>query len=156
MNNLPVPTGDMPVSQPQRGGWVQSSYDLATRQGQIATSNAVNGRAMKLQEADGKTIEIVHVVRKLDRMANEQTGELVDVVRMVFVCPTGTRYVTFARSAYEAVDDWCNIAGCPPWDPPLRVKVELGRLDNGRNWYYFELLGDGDADGKSDANQVPF
>lgn len=98
-----------------------------------ATSNPT-----KISSMIGKTIELLHFYVEVITVVSEQTGEIVNVPRVVLIDSKGNGYQGVSVGLYNAIKRIVSMFGMPEtWDAPLTVEVQQVELKNGRT---FNLL----------------
>lgn len=71
-----------------------------------------------------ETIDVTNIFIQPVPMANQETGELNVVPRIVLFDVEGKTYVTVSRGIYNALKNMCAIVGTPEtWKAPVTIKV---------------------------------
>lgn len=71
-----------------------------------------------------KTIVLKDIVVQIVEMADEQTGELVEVPRTILIADDGVAYHAISKGVFRAVENILGILGSPDkWTAPVPVKV---------------------------------
>lgn len=92
-----------------------------------ATSNPA-----KISTMIGKTIDLLHFYVEIIQVVSEQTGEIVNVPRVVLIDKTGAGYQGVSVGLYNAVKRIVSMFGMPEtWESPLTVEVQQIDLKNG-------------------------
>lgn len=68
-------------------------------------------------------------------LADKETGELDTVFRIVLIDDMGKTYQTFSEYARKSLAVLINAYGKPPFNPPIRVRVEARKSANKRTFY---------------------
>ena len=98
-----------------------------------ATSNPA-----KISSMIGKTIDLLHFYVEVIQVVSEQTGEIVNVPRVVLIDVKGKGYQGVSIGLYNALKRIVSMFGMPEtWDEPLTVEVQQIEVKNGRT---FNLL----------------
>jgi hypothetical protein len=121
------------------GTGIVSTLDGATREGKVATLNAVTN-AEPINEHLGEVINLTHVVVQAVQIADEKTGEVSDVPRTILLTDDGTAYAAVSDAILGSLRDVFGIMGHPSeWTEPLPVKVVEKRGRAGFRFYKIEL-----------------
>lgn len=98
-----------------------------------ATSNPT-----KISSMIGKTLDLFHFYVEVIQVVSDQTGEIVNVPRVVLIDSKGNGYQGVSVGLYNAVKRIVSMFGMPEtWEAPLTVEVQQIELKNGRT---FNLL----------------
>lgn len=98
-----------------------------------ATSNP-----QKITSMIGKTLDLLHFYVEIIQVISEQTGEIVNVPRVVLIDAKGNGYQAVSIGMYNAVKRIVSMFGMPEtWNEPLKVEVQQIEVKNGRT---FNLL----------------
>lgn len=98
-----------------------------------ATSNPA-----KISSMIGKTIDLLHFYVEIIQVVSEQTGEIVNVPRVVLIDKSGNGYQGVSIGLYNALKRIVSMFGMPEtWNEPLTVEVQQIEVKNGRT---FNLL----------------
>lgn len=85
---------------------------------------AMNQPDDSLGDHINETIDVANIFIQPVAMANEQTGEMNVVPRIVLFDVEGKTYVTVSRGIYNALKNMCAIVGTPEtWKAPVTIKV---------------------------------
>lgn len=85
---------------------------------------AMNQPDDSLGDHINETIDVTNIFIQSVAMANEQTGEMNVVPRIVLFDVEGKTYVTVSRGIYNALKNMCAIVGTPEtWKAPVTIKV---------------------------------
>ena len=86
----------------------------------------------------GKTINLLHFYVEIIQVVSEQTGEIVNVPRVVLIDAKGNGYQGVSIGLYNALKRIVSMFGMPEtWEEPLTVEVQQIEVKNGRT---FNLL----------------
>lgn len=98
-----------------------------------ATSNPA-----KISSMIGKQIDLLHFYVEVIQVVAEQTGEIVNVPRVVLIDKAGNGYQGVSVGLYNALKRIVSMFGMPEtWEEPLTVEVQQIEVKNGRT---FNLL----------------
>lgn len=98
-----------------------------------ATSNP-----QKITSMIGKKIDLLHFYVEIIQVVSEQSGEIVNVPRVVLIDAKGNGYQGVSIGLYNALKRIVSMFGMPEtWDEPLTVEVQQIEVKNGRT---FNLL----------------
>lgn len=98
-----------------------------------ATSNP-----QKITSMIGKTIDLLHFYVEIIQVVSEQSGEIVNVPRVVLIDAKGNGYQGVSIGLYNALKRIVSMFGMPEtWEAPLTVEVQQIEVKNGRT---FNLL----------------
>ena len=89
----------------------------------------------------GETIKLSNVVAQAVEVANEQTGELNDSVRVILVDDKGKAYVGTSDGLFRSLQNIFGILGEPDsWDESLAVKVVEEKSRKGFRFFTIKLV----------------
>lgn len=85
---------------------------------------AMNQPDDSLGDHINETIDVTNIFIQPVPMANQETGEMHVVPRIVLFDVEGKTYVTVSRGIYNALKNMCAIVGTPEtWKAPITIKV---------------------------------
>ena len=85
---------------------------------------AMNQPDDSLGDHINETIDVANIFIQPVPMANQDTGEVNVVPRIVLFDVEGKTYVTVSRGIYNALKNMCAIVGTPEtWKAPVTIKV---------------------------------
>ena len=85
---------------------------------------AMNQPDDSLGDHINETIDVTNIFIQPVSMANQETGEVNVVPRIVLFDVEGKTYVTVSRGIYNALKNMCAIVGTPEtWKAPVTIKV---------------------------------
>lgn len=85
---------------------------------------AMNQPDDSLGDHINETIDVTNIFIQAVPMANQETGEMNVVPRIVLFDVEGKTYVTVSRGIYNALKNMCAIVGTPEtWKAPVTIKV---------------------------------
>lgn len=110
-----------------------SIKDDGSRASKVAIYNSINSDGEKLIDHCGETLEISDVAAHGVSLADEKTGEINEVLRVVLIGTDGTTYSCVSSGVTESLKKIFAIIGVPSWknDPvkiiPTEVRTKQGR-----------------------------
>lgn len=85
---------------------------------------AMNQPDDSLGDHINETIDVINIFIQPVAMANQDTGEMNVVPRIVLFDVEGKTYVTVSKGIYNALKNMCAIVGTPEtWKAPVTIKV---------------------------------
>lgn len=143
-NNTELATNDyatldvLAELQNPSGAMYCSLKNDGTRKSAVAIFNAINKADKQVSEHIGETLEIVNVVAHPIQLADEQTGEIVNCLRTVFITKDGSSYVAVSQGIASALSRIFSIIGTPEngaWEKePVKMKFVKVKTRNGNNF----------------------
>lgn len=100
---------------------VFSSIDTTTAEGKIAAFNAMNDNAGNLTDHKGETFTITDVVAFPVEFLSDETGEVVQTIRVVLIDDQGAAWGTVAKGIASSVKNMIGTFGPAPWNPGIKV-----------------------------------
>ena len=96
--------------------------------------NAINSPDEKLSEHIGEVLELIHIVAHEVQLVDEETGELVRVLRTILVDKNGKSYEAVSGGVANSISRLLQIFGQPAeWTEPIKVKAKQKATRNGNN-----------------------
>lgn len=112
-----------------------------SRAAAIAIYNAVNNKGESLDDNKGKVLEIVNYAAHPVSLVDENTGELVEALRIVLVDKNGVNYDAVSQGIASSLQKIIAIVGAAPWDnEPLKMKVVEQKTRKGFKTNTIELV----------------
>ena len=128
------------AQEPQNTGAIRAFIDTSTEEGQVALYTAINN-AEPLNEHLGEPIEVKSVVSQKVAMTDDNTGEVRDAVRTIFVTTDGKAYSATSESIASSVNTMLSIFGTPDtWKAPKAIVVNERRSRKGNRYYAMEIV----------------
>ena len=116
------------------GQFFCSIEDDGTRASKVKIFNAVNGADEALADHIGEVLEIIDVVAHPVRLADENTGEVIEALRTVLIDKNGKSYTAVSEGITSALSKVFGIVGMPSWkDEPVKMKIKQVKTRNGNN-----------------------
>lgn len=110
-----------------------SINDDGTRASKVAIYNSINNDGEKLIDHCGETLEITDVAAHGVSLADEKTGEINEVLRVVLIATDGTTYSCVSSGVIESLKKIFAIVGVPSWkDEPVKIIPTEVRTKQGR------------------------
>ena len=111
-----------------------------SRAAQIKIYNAINSKGDSLDDHKGEVLEIVDIAAHPVELVDENTGELVQGLRVVMVDKDGKNYDAVSRGIVSSLEKIFAIVGKPSYDPPLRLVVVEQKTRKGFKTNTLELV----------------
>ena len=93
------------------------------RASQVKIFNAINNAEEKLDDHKNEVLNIVDVVAHPISIVDENTGELIETVRVVLIDENGVGYAAVSEGIVSSLQKLFGIVGQPSYNPPLSMKV---------------------------------
>lgn len=101
---------------------------------------AMNQPDDSLGDHINETIDVTNIFIQPVPMANQETGEMNVVPRIVLFDVEGKTYVTVSRGIYNALKNMCAIVGTPEtWKAPVTIKVGQRQIKE-RRMFTFDVV----------------
>lgn len=121
-------------SNPVNTAMYCSIKDDGSAKSKAAIFNAINSPEKKVADFIGKTIALKDIVAHPIRLLDENTGEVIDAMRMVLIDDKGEGYEAVSSGLVNAVSRILQIFGQPEtWSEPIKVEVVQKGTRNGTN-----------------------
>lgn len=111
-----------------------------SRAAAIAIYNAVNSKGESLDDHKGEILEVVNVAAHPVSLVDENTGELVNALRMVVIDKDGKNYDAVSQGIVSSFQKIFGIVGQPPFNPALKIKVVEQKTRKGFKTNTIELV----------------
>ena len=112
-----------------------------SRKAAIAIYNAVNNKGESLDDHKGEVLEIVNFAAHPVTLTDENTGEVVEALRVVLVDKKGVNYDAVSQGIASSLQKIIAIVGMAPWDvEPLKIKVVEQKTRKGFKTNTIELV----------------
>lgn len=96
--------------------------------------NSINSPDKRISDCIGEVINLANIVAHPIQLIDENSGELIEAMRMVLVDDKGTSYEAVSTGIVNAVARILQIFGQPEtWAAPIRVKPVQKGTRNGNN-----------------------
>lgn len=111
-----------------------SIRDDGTMQSKARIFNSINSPDKRISDCIGETISLANIVAHPIQLVDENSGELIETMRMVLVDDQGTSYEAVSTGIVNAVSRILQIFGQPDtWTAPIKVKPVQKGTRNGNN-----------------------
>lgn len=112
-----------------------------SRKAAIAIYNAVNNKGESLDDHKGEVLEIVNFAAHPVTLTDENSGEVVEALRVVLVDKKGINYDAVSQGIASSLQKIIAIVGMAPWDvEPLKIKVVEQKTRKGFKTNTIELV----------------
>lgn len=152
--SAPVPVADDNTMElalsSDRFGRMDIAADLTTGKSAYCTMQAADNKSKvtlynactnpaKISDMINKRIKVLHIYAEIIQVMSEQTGEMVNVPRVILIDEQGKGYQAVSIGIYNAIQRMIALFGNPAdWDKPHTVEVQNVSLANGQ--HTFNLL----------------
>ncbi len=117
-----------------------SIVDDGSRESKIAIYNAINNKGESLDDYKNKVLEVVDVAAHPVSLTDENTGEVVDALRMVVIDKDGKNYDAVSQGIASSFQKIFAIVGPAPFNPPLKIMVVEQKTRKGFKTNTIELV----------------
>lgn len=122
------------LSDPGQSQMYCSIRDDGTMQSKARIFNSINSPDKRISDCIGETISLANIVAHPIQLVDENSGELIETMRMVLVDEKGTSYEAVSSGIVNAVARILQIFGQPDtWATPIKVKPVQKGTRNGNN-----------------------
>ena len=113
-----------------------------SRASKIKNFNAVTNTTAALDDVVGQALEVEHIVAHQVQLANRETGEAFDAIRVILVTTDGDSYSTASVPFYNAVQTLFSAGITAPFTPALKIKVvkKASKTNNAHKFLTFEVV----------------
>ena len=112
-----------------------------SRKSAVAIYNAVNNKGESLDDHKGEVLEIVNFAAHPVSLPDENTGEIVEALRVILIDKKGTNYDAVSQGIASSLQKIIAIVGMAPWtDEPLKIKVVEQKTRKGFKTNTIELV----------------
>ena len=119
----------------ETAGQIRAFIDTSTKAGQMALFTAIDS-AEPLAEHLDETMNVKSIVSQRVQVTNEDTGEIRQATRTVFVLDDNRAVSTMSDSIAASVNTLMSIFGTPDtWDAPIGIVISEKRSRKGRRFY---------------------
>jgi len=116
------------------GKFFCSIADDGTRKSKVAIFNAINGADESVADHIGEVLEITDVVAHPVTLTDEETGEIINTLRVVLIDKNGKTYTAVSEGITNSLSRIFSIIGMPSWkDEPVKMKIRQIKTRNGNN-----------------------
>ena len=122
------------LANPTQANMYCSLQDDGTPKSKANIYNAINSPDMKLSEAIGEVIEMVHIVAHEVVLVDEETGETIKALRSIICDKNGKTYEAVSGGVANSLMRIIQIFGQPEtWKEPIKVKARQKATRNCNN-----------------------
>ena len=122
------------LSDPGASQMYCSIRDDGTMQSKARIFNSINSPDKRISDCIGETISLANIVAHPIQLVDENSGELIETMRMVLVDDQGVSYEAVSTGIVNAVARILQIFGQPDtWQGPIKVKPVQKGTRNGNN-----------------------
>ena len=122
------------LSDPGQSQMYCSIRDDGTMQSKARIFNSINSPDKRISDCIGETISLANIVAHPIQLVDENSGELIETMRMVLVDDQGVSYEAVSTGIVNAVARILQIFGQPDtWQGPIKVKPVQKGTRNGNN-----------------------
>ena len=122
------------LSDPGASQMYCSIRDDGTMQSKARIFNSINSPDKRISDCIGETISLANIVAHPIQLVDENSGELIETMRMVLVDDQGVSYEAVSTGIVNAVARILQIFGQPDtWQDPIKVKPVQKGTRNGNN-----------------------
>ena len=111
-----------------------------TRASQVKVYNAINSKGDALDDHKGEVLEIVDIAAHPVTLVDENTGEIVEALRVVMIDKNGKNYDAVSQGIASSLQKIFGIVGMPTFNPPLKMKVVEQKTRKGFKTNTIELV----------------
>lgn len=122
------------LADPGQSQMYCSIRDDGTMKSKARIFNSINSPDKRISDCIGEVIALRNIVAHPIQLVDENSGELVETMRMVLVDDKGTSYEAVSTGIVNAVARILQIFGQPDtWQAPIKVKPVQKGTRNGNN-----------------------
>ena len=122
------------LADPGQSQMYCSIRDDGTMKSKARIFNSINSPDKRISDCIGETISLANIVAHPIQLVDENSGELIETMRMVLVDDQGTSYEAVSTGIVNAVARILQIFGQPDtWTAPIKVKPVQKGTRNGNN-----------------------
>lgn len=111
-----------------------------TRESAARIYNAVNRKGEPLDDHKNETLEIVDIAAHPVSLVDENTGEVVQALRVVMIDKDGKNYDAVSQGIASSLQKIFGIVGMPTYNPPLALRVVEQKTRKGFKTNTIELV----------------
>ena len=108
---------------PQNLGDLYVSFKPETDEQKAALYKAMNQPDRKMGDFINTKIKVVDLYIEVVEIADEETGEMNQLPRVVLFTDDGTTYASISKGIFNAVKRLCAVYGMPHWENPIPLKI---------------------------------
>lgn len=104
------------------------SFPVESHEDRVKLYNMINGSTERLADHINKTLVLRDVFIEEVNLVNEETGEVANCPRIVFMAVDGKMYGCVSFGILQAFKRLCMCFGWPSWNPGLTVEVKQRKI----------------------------
>ena len=117
-----------------------SIEDDGSRASKVKIFNAINQKGESLDDHKGEVLKIVNIAAHPVTLTDENTGELVDALRIIMIDEQGKNYDAVSQGIASSLQKIIAIVGPAPWKPALSLKIVEQKTRKGFKTNTIELV----------------
>lgn len=108
---------------PQNLGDLYVSFTPETDEQKASLYKAMSQPDRKMSDFINTKIKVVDLYVEIVEIADEQTGEMSKLPRVVLFTEDGTTYASISKGVFNAIKRLCTVYGMPHWEKPIPLKI---------------------------------
>lgn len=108
---------------PQNLGDLYVSFKPETDEQKAALYKAMSQPDRKMSDFINTKIKVTDLYIEVVEIADEETGEVNQLPRVVLFCEDGTTYASISKGIFNAIKRLCAVYGMPHWEKPIPLKI---------------------------------
>lgn len=108
---------------PQNLGDLYVSFTPKTDEQKAALYKAMSQPDRRMSDFINTKFRASDLYIEMVEIADEETGEVSQLPRVVIFADDGTTYASISKGIYNAVKRLCAVYGMPHWDKPIPLKI---------------------------------
>lgn len=108
---------------PQNLGDLYVSFTPKTDEQKAALYKAMSQPDRRMSDFINTKFKAADLYIEMVEIADEETGEVSQLPRVVIFADDGTTYASISKGIYNAVKRLCAVYGMPHWDKPIPLKI---------------------------------
>lgn len=117
-----------------------SIADDGTRASKVKIFNAINQKGESLDDHKNEVLKIVDVAAHPVTLTDENTGEIVEALRIIMIDEKGRNYDAVSQGIASSLQKVFAIVGPAPWTPALSLKIVEQKTRKGFKTNTIELV----------------
>ena len=108
---------------PQNLGDLYVSFTPKTDEQKAALYKAMSQPDRRMSDFINTKFKASDLYIEMVEIADEETGEVSQLPRVVIFADDGTTYASISKGIYNAVKRLCAVYGMPHWEKPIPLKI---------------------------------
>lgn len=108
---------------PQNLGDLYVSFTPKTDEQKAALYKAMSQPDRRMSDFINTKFKAADLYIEMVEIADEETGEVSQLPRVVIFAEDGTTYASISKGIYNAVKRLCAVYGMPHWEKPIPLKI---------------------------------